>query len=73
MRATGSPVDLSGLAQEVLPVIEMARAKWETQVSSSREPRSPGQASVLEWAEVGAGRVAEGGPDQQQPEMLRLF
>ena len=38
--------DLSGLAQEVLPVIERAKAKWEgrTQASRSREARSPGQA-----------------------------
>ena len=67
--------DLAGLTQEVLPVIERARAKWEDAPKypaharpappARRRPRS-GQGS----AQAGA---AEGGADQQQPETLRLF
>ena len=67
--------DLSGLAQEVLPVIERARAKWE------EEPRHPAHARPAPPARRrsrrGQGSVqapnAEGEADQQQPETLRLF
>ena len=67
--------DLSGLTQEVLAVVERARAKWEGEpkypaherpaTSTRRRPRrgqGPAQATT-----------AEGESDQQQPETLRLF
>ena len=68
--------DLAGLTQEVLPVIERARAKWENEPKypaherpappARRRPRS-GQGS----AQAGA---AEGrADDQPQPETLRMF
>ena len=67
--------DLSGLAQEVLAVIERARARWED------EPRHPAHARPAPPARRRARReqgsahaaTAEGGADQQQPETLRLF
>ena len=67
--------DLSGLAQEVLPVIERAKARWED------EPRHPAHERLAPPArrrarrEQGAAQAstAEGETDQQQPETLRLF
>ena len=48
--------DLSGLAQEVLPVIERARARWEDEPKHpAHETRSPGQASDPAWADACAG------------------
>ena len=68
--------DLPGLAQEVVPVIERARAKWEDEPKypaharpappARRRPRS-GQGSPQ------AGAAEGGADDQQQPETLRLF
>ena len=72
--------DLSGLTQEVLPVIERARARWEDEPKypaharpappARRQPRRGQGAAQAGAAEAGA---AEGGADQQQPETLRLF
>ena len=72
--------DLAGLTQEVLPVIERARAKWEDEPKypahvkpappARRQPRRGQGAAQAGAAEAGA---AEGGADQQQPETLRLF
>ena len=67
--------DLSELTEEVLPVIERARARWED------EPRYPAHARPAPPARRRARReqgpaqasTAEGGTDQQQPETLRLF
>ena len=67
--------DLAGLTQEVLPVIERARAKWED------EPRYPAHARPAPPArrrtrrEQGSAQTgaAEGEAEQQQPETLRLF
>ena len=68
--------DLSGLAQEVLPVIERARAKWE------EEPRHPAHERPAPPARrrarraqgpAQAGAAEEGADDQPQPETLRLF
>ena len=67
--------DLSDLTQEVLPVIERARAKWEDQ------PREPAHARPVPPARRRPRRgqgsaqaeAAEGAADQQQPETLRLF
>ena len=67
--------DLDGLAHEVLPVIERARAKWED------EPKHPAHARPAPLARRQTRRgqppaqagAAEGGADQQQPETLRLF
>ena len=43
-------------------MIEMARAKWEDEprYPARESPAPPAQASVLEWAEVGAGRGRRG-------------
>ena len=68
-------LDLSDLTQEVLPVIERARAKWEDQ------PREPAHARPVPPARRRPRRgqgsaqaeAAEGAADQQQPETLRLF
>ena len=72
--------DLAGLTQEVLPVIERARARWEDEPKypaharpappARRRPRS-GQGSPQ--AEAAEGGADERGADQQQPETLRLF
>ena len=67
--------DLSDLTQEVLPVIERARAKWEDQ------PREPAHARPVPPARRRPRRgqgsaqaeAVEGAADQQQPETLRLF
>ncbi len=68
--------DLAGLTQEVLPVVERAKAKWEDEPKhpaherpappAKRRPRS-GQGSAQ--AEAAEGEA----DDQQQPETLRLF
>ena len=68
--------DLAGLIQEVLPVIERARAKWE------EEPRHPAHARPAPPArrrpqraqgQAQAGAAEEGADDQPQPETLRMF
>ena len=67
--------DLAGLTQEVLPVIERARAKWE------EEPRHPAHARPAPPARrrphraqgLAQAGAAEEVADQQQPETLRLF
>ena len=68
--------DLTGLTQEVLPVIERARAKWE------EEPRHPAHERPAPPARrrpqraqgsAQAGADEGGADDQQQPETLRLF
>ena len=72
---TFDDVDLAGLAQEVLPVIERARAKWE------EEPRHPAHARPAPPARRRPQRAqgpaqasaTEGGAAQDQPETLRLF
>ena len=72
---TFDDVDLAGLTQEVLPVIERARAKWE------EEPRHPAHARPAPPARRRPQRAqgpaqasaTEGGAAQDQPETLRLF
>ena len=67
--------DLAGLTQEVLPVVERARAKWE------EEPRHPAHERPVPTArrrprrEQGTAQAgaAEGEAEQQQPETPRLF
>ena len=67
--------DLAGLTQEVVEVVERARAKWED------EPRHPAHARPALPArrrprrEQGSAQDsnAEGEGEQQQPETLRLF
>ena len=68
--------DLAGLTQEVLPVIERARAKWE------EDPRHPAHARPAPPARrrpqraqdpAQAGAAEEGADGQQQSETLRLF
>ena len=67
--------DMAGLTQEVLPVIERARAKWE------EEPRHPAHARPAPPARRRPQRAqgpaqasaTEGGAAQDQPETLRLF
>ena len=67
--------DMAGLTQEVLPVIERARAKWE------EEPRHPAHARPAPPARRRPQRAqgpaqasaTERGAAQDQPETLRLF
>ena len=67
--------DLSGLAQELLPVIERARAKWEDEPKHPAHERPAPPARRRARREQGAAQAstAEGEADQQQPETLRLF
>ena len=67
--------DLSGLAQEMLPVIERARAKWEDEPKHPAHERPAPPARRRARREQGSAQVAtaEGEADQQQPETLRLF
>ena len=67
--------DLSGLAQEVLPVIERAKAKWEDEPKHPAHERPAPPARRRARREQGAAQAstAEGEADQQQPETLRLF
>ena len=67
--------DLSGLTQEVLAVVERARAKWED------APKYPAHERLTPPSRRRPSRVqgspqastAEGGEGQQHPEALRLF
>ena len=67
--------DLSGLAQELLPVIERARARWEDEPKHPAHERPAPPARRRARREQGAAQAstAEGEADQQQPETLRLF
>ena len=65
---------LSGLAQEVLPVVERARAKWDDapRYPAHARPSPPARRSRRGQGAAKAS-TAEGGAEQQQPETLRLF
>ena len=68
--------DLSGLTQEVLPVIERARAKWEEapKCPAHARPAPPARRQPRRSQGAAQAGTAEGGTDdQQQPETLRLF
>ena len=67
--------DLSGLAQEVLPVIERARAKWEDEPKhpAHERPAPPARRRNRRGQESAQASTAEEETDQQQPETLRLF
>ena len=68
--------DLSELAQEVLPVIERARARWEDEPKHPAHERPAPPARRRNRREQGTAQAgtAEGGAEQQQqPETLRLF
>ena len=66
---------LSGLTQEVLPVIERARAKWEDtpKYPAHARPAPPARRRTRREQGSAQASTAEGGAHQQQPEMLRLF
>ena len=66
---------LSGLTQEVSPVVERARARWEDEPKHPAHARPAPPARRRTRREQGAAQAstAEGGADQQQPETLRLF
>ena len=69
-------VDLAGLTQEVLPVIERARAKWENEPKYPAHERPAPPARRRPWSGQGSAQAgaAEGGADDQpQPETLRMF
>ena len=68
-------LDASGLAREVLPVIERARAKWEDEPKYPAHERPAPPARRQPRREQGAAQAgnAEGEAEQQQPETLRLF
>ena len=67
--------DLSGLTQEVLPVVERARAKWEDEprYPAHERPAPPARRRPRRGQGTAQAGVAEEGADQQQPETLRLF
>ena len=67
--------DLSGLTQEVLPVVERARAKWEDEprYPAHERPAPPAKRRPRRGQGTAQAGVAEEGADQQQPETLRLF
>ena len=67
--------DLSGLAQEVLPAIERARAKWEDtpKYPAHERPAPPARRRTRREQGSAQASTAEGGADQQQLETLRLF
>ena len=67
--------DLTGLAQEVLAVVERARARWEDEPKYPAHERPAPPARRRARREQGSAQAstAEEGTDQQQPETLRLF
>ena len=69
--------DLSGLTQEVLAVIERARAKWEDEPKhpAHEKPAPPARRQPRRSQGATQAGAAEGGAEQeqQQPETLRLF
>ena len=67
--------DLAGLSQEVLPVIERARAKWEDEPRhpAHERPAPPARRQPRRSQGAEQAGAAEEGADQQQPETLRLF
>ena len=67
--------DLAGLTQEVLPVIERARAKWEDEPKypAHARPAPPARSRPRRRQGSAQGETAEGVADEQQPETLRLF
>ena len=66
--------DLSGMTQEVLAVVERARAKWEEEPKYPTHERPAPPARRRTQREQGAAQAstAEGGAEEQQ-EALRLF
>ncbi len=67
--------DLSGLAEEILAVVERARAKWEDEPKYQAHTRPAFTARRRNQREQGSAQAstAEGGETQQPPEALRLF
>ena len=67
--------DLSRLTQEVLAVVERARAKWEDEPKYPTHERPAPPARRRTRREQGPAQesTAEGEAAQQQPETLRLF
>ena len=68
--------DLAGLTQEVLPVIERARAKWEDEPKypAHARPAPPARSRPRRRQGSAQGeRLPRGVADEQQPETLRLF
>ena len=68
--------DLAGLTQEVLPVIERARARWEDEPKypAHARPAPPARRRPRSGQGTAQAEAAEGGADeQQQPETPRLF
>ena len=67
--------DLAGLTQEVLAVIERARAKWEDEPKypAHARPAPPARSRPRRRQGSAQGETAEGVADEQQPETLRLF
>ena len=67
--------DLSGLAQEVLPVVERARVRWEGAPKYPAHARPAAATRRRGRGEQGPvqASTAEGEEAQQEPETLRLF
>ena len=68
-------VDLSGLIQEALAVVERARAKWEEapKYPAHERPAPAARRRPRREQRSAQDSNAEGGADRQQPETLRLF
>ena len=67
--------DLSGLTREVPAVIERARARWkdEPRYPAHARPAPPVRRQPRRSQGLAQDSTAEGRPDRQQPETLRLF
>ena len=67
--------NLSGLAQQISAVLERARARWEGAPKHPAYARPTASTGRRPQREQGAAQnsTIEEGPDQQQPETLRLF
>ena len=67
--------DLSGLAQEVLAVIERARARWEDTPKhpAYERPAPPARRRNRRGQETAQGSTAEEEAEQAQQQTLRLF
>ena len=66
---------LSGLTQEVLAVVERARAKWEDEPKypTHERPAPPDRRRTQREQGSAQDSIAEGEAAQQQQETLRLF
>ncbi len=72
---TFDDLEVSGLTQEVLAVVERAKAKWEDvpKYPAHERPAPPARRRNRRGQGTAQAEAAEGEAEQQQPETLRLF